>query len=113
MDVFCRAFKGGQVIIPDYLYGCLGQGPMTEMALVGKLLARDHKYDDAVIHVKNALVTLLTSGRIEMFSPGVYRLAIATPMESGEDDKPTKRMGKGELPMERLIREAKERQEAE
>lgn len=97
----------------DYLLGCLGQGPMTEMALTAKLLTRGHAYEQAVIMTKNAIVDLCQAKRIELCGPSVYRIALSTPME--DDDEPdekkvtTRKIAKPETDMARLIREAQAR----
>ena len=76
--------------VSAYLIGCLGQGPMSESALIAKLIARDYEYEQAVILVKNALTDLLIAKRIEQIGPGVsaYRLSVGySQMEDGESEK--------------------------
>lgn len=97
------------MIPSDYLLGCLGQGPMTEMALIAKLLTRGHTYEQAVILTKNAIVDLCQAKRIELCGPSVYRIALSTPMEDDAKRATTQRVARPESPMQQLIREAREK----
>lgn len=60
----------------ELVLGILGNGPATELALVGRLVGRGVPYDEAVRQVKDALVVHLLAKRIEQL-PGIaaYRLS--------------------------------------
>lgn len=94
----------------DYLLGVLGQGPHTEMALTAKLLSRGHAYEQAIILVKNAIVTLVQGGRIEMCGPSVYRLPLSVPMEPDQREKTTRKTVRPLSGYDKLVAEAKERE---
>jgi hypothetical protein len=65
-----------------HLLAVLGNGPITELAMVGRLVGKGYSYDAAVITVKNCLVELVLAKKAEQVHPySVYRLSASTPME--------------------------------
>lgn len=61
----------------EVVLGCLGSGPQSEQALVARVMSHCAlSFDWATVATKNAIVALVTEGKVEQIAQGVsaYRL---------------------------------------
>lgn len=82
----------------EVVLGCLGSRPQSEQALVARVMSHCAlSFDWATVATKNAIVTLVTEGKVEQIAQGVsaYRLTQKACITEGESPTVAKGAKKG------------------